>query len=52
MTTLPLRASHMPTAPRIWCGLARFGAFIVTMLDVFAEAELRAMAAHQRLSRR
>ena len=52
MTTLPLRASDLPTAPHIWSGFARVGAFIVTMLDVFAEAELRAMAAHQRLSRR
>jgi hypothetical protein len=52
MTTLPLRASDLLNAPHIWSGFARVGAFIVTVLDVFAEAELRAMAAHRRLSPR
>lgn len=52
MTTLPLRAWDMPGAPHIWSGFARIGAIIVTVLDVFAEAELRAMAAHKRLSPR
>jgi hypothetical protein len=52
MTMLPLHASDVPNAPHIWSGLARVGAVIVTVLDVFAEAELRAMAAHKRLSPR
>jgi len=42
MSTLSLRAPH------VWAGFARVGAAIVTVLDVFAEAELQAFAAHKR----
>ena len=50
MSTLPLRTHDLPHVPNFWSGFARVGAAIVTVLDVFAEAELRAMAAHKRLS--
>ncbi len=50
MSTLPLRTHDLPHLPNFWSGLARLGAAIVTVLDIFAEAELRAMAAHKRLS--
>jgi len=50
MSTLPLHVQDVPTVPRVWSGFARVGAVIGTVLDVFAEAELRAMAAHKRLS--
>jgi hypothetical protein len=42
MSTLPLRTPH------VWAGFARVGAVIATVLDIFAEAELRAFAAHKR----
>ena len=42
MSTLPLRAPH------VWAGFARVGAALVTVLDIFAEAERRAFAAHKR----
>jgi hypothetical protein len=42
MSTLPLRVPH------VWSGFARVGAVITTVLDIFAEAELRAIAAHKR----
>lgn len=50
MSTLPLRTHDVLHVPQVWSGFARLGAAIVTVLDVFAEAELRAMAAHKRLS--
>jgi hypothetical protein len=50
MTTLPLCASDLPNVPYVWPTLARVGAIFATVLDVFAEAELRANAAHKRLS--
>jgi hypothetical protein len=42
MSTLPLRTPH------VWAGFAHVGAVISTVLDIFAEAELRAFAAHKR----
>lgn len=45
MSTLPLRVSHVPAFP----GLARFVAALVMMMDVFAEAQDKARAAHERL---
>jgi hypothetical protein len=42
MPTLSLRA------PRVLSGFARVGAAIATVLDVFAEAQLQALAAHKR----
>ena len=50
MSTLPLHVQDVPIVPRLWSGFARVGAVIGTVLDVFAEAELRALAAHKRLS--
>lgn len=50
MSTLPLRTQDVPSVPNFWSGFARIGAAVVTVLDVFAEAELRAIAAHKRLS--
>ena len=43
MPTLSLRT------PRVLSGIARVGAVIVTVLDVFAEAQLQALAAHKKL---
>jgi acyl-coenzyme A synthetase/AMP-(fatty) acid ligase len=42
MSTLP------PRTPHVWAGFARVGAVIATVFDIFAEAELRAFAAHKR----
>jgi hypothetical protein len=50
MTTLPLRTHDVESGPNIWSGFARVGALIVNVLDVFAEAQLRALAARKRLS--
>ncbi len=47
MSTLLL---HAPHASQVRLGFARVGVAIVTVLDVFAEAQLRALAAHKRLS--
>jgi hypothetical protein len=47
MSTLLL---HAPHASQVRLGFARVSAAIVTVLDVFAEAQLRALAAHKRLS--
>ena len=44
MPTLSLRA------PRVLSGFARVGAAFVTVLDVIAEAQLQALAAHKKLS--
>ena len=45
MSTLSLRAPHVP---HVWHGFARVGAAIMTVLDVFAEAQLQASAAHKK----
>jgi predicted RNA polymerase sigma factor len=42
MSTLPLRTPH------VWAGFARVGAVLAMVLDVFAEAEQHANAAHKR----
>ena len=47
MSTLLL---HVPHTSQVRLGFARVGVAIVTVLDVFAEAQLRALAAHKRLS--
>lgn len=44
MTTLPLRALHVPVLP----GLARLAAAIDTVMEVFAEAQDMARAAQKR----
>jgi hypothetical protein len=43
MPMLPLRA------PRVLSGFARVGAALVTVLDVIAEAQMQALAAHKKL---
>ncbi len=45
MSTLPLRAPHVPAIP----GLARLAAALAMMMDVFVEAQDAARAAHKRL---
>ncbi len=45
MSTLLLHAPHVS---QVRLCFARVGAVLVTVLDVFAEAELRAFAAHKR----
>lgn len=50
MFTLPLRTHDVSSVPNFWSGFARVGAVFVTVLDVLAEAEQRAVAAHKRLS--
>lgn len=52
MTTLSLRASDVPNVPHIWFGFTRVGTVLGKVLDVFAEADLGAIAAHKRLSHR
>ena len=52
MTTLSLRASDVPNVPHIWSGFARVGTVLGKVLDVFAEADLGAIAAHKKLSHR
>ena len=47
MSTLQLHAPHVS---EVRLSFVRVGAAIVTVLDVFAEAKLRALAAHKRLS--
>jgi hypothetical protein len=49
MTTFPLRASHLPNG-HVWPALARVAAALTSVVDVFAEAELQANAAHKRLA--
>ena len=50
MTTLPLPASDLPNVPFVWPTFARVGAVLTTVVDVFAEAEQQANAAHKRLA--
>jgi hypothetical protein len=50
MTTFPLRASDLPNVPYVWPTLARVAAAFTTVVDVFAEAEQQANAAHRRLA--
>ncbi len=52
MTTFPLRASDLPNVPYVWPTLARVAAVLTSAIDVFAEAEQQANAAHKRLSLR
>jgi hypothetical protein len=52
MTSLSLRASDVPNVPHIWSSFARVGSVLGKVLDVFAEAELGANAAHKKLSLR
>lgn len=49
MTTLPLRASGLPNV-HVWPTLARVAAVLTSVVDVFAEAEQQANAAHKRLA--
>lgn len=51
MTTFPLRASDLPNG-HVWPALARVAAALTSVVDVFAEAELQANAAHKRLAAR
>jgi len=44
MSTLPLRASHVPAFP----AFARAAAFVLMVIEVFAEAQRQARAAHAR----
>ena len=44
MATLSLQAPHRL---HVWPGFSRAAAMILTVLDVFAEAKLRAIAAHK-----
>ena len=44
MSTLPLRATHVPAFP----AFARLAAAVLTAIDVFAEAQRQARAAHKR----
>jgi hypothetical protein len=47
MSTLPIRAPHLSLAcPK--SGLARVIAFVSTAIDVFAQAQVLARAAHNR----
>ena len=45
MSTLPLRLPHVPQP---FAGLARVASAIATLIDVFAEAQQLAAAAHKR----
>jgi hypothetical protein len=47
MSTLPIRASHIP---EVWPlpSLSRVTSFLSSVLDVFAEAQEMASAAHKR----
>jgi hypothetical protein len=47
MNTLPLRSSHIPEA---WVlpAFGRFGAFMSSLIDVFADAQSMAVAAQKR----
>jgi hypothetical protein len=49
MTTFPLRASDLPNV-HVWPALARVAAAFTSVIDVFAEAEQQANAAHKRLA--
>jgi len=50
MTTFPLGASDMPGAPIIRVQAARIAAMLAGVIEVFAEAEQQANAAHKRLA--
>ncbi len=52
MTTLSLRALDAPNVPHLWSGFARVGTVLGKVLDVFAEADLGAIAAHKKISYR
>lgn len=47
MSTLPIQAPHVP---QVWpiAGFGRVVAAVLTMLDVFTEAQQQALAAHKR----
>jgi hypothetical protein len=51
MSTLSLRAPHAshvwPGFARVWHGIVYVGTVIATVIDVFAEAQMRATAAHK-----
>jgi hypothetical protein len=49
MTTFPLRASDLPNG-HVRPALARVAAVFTMVVDVFAEAESHANAAHKRLA--
>ena len=44
MTTLPIRASIFPSLPRF----TRMISFVTTLIDVFADAQRDASAAHRK----
>jgi len=46
MSTLPLRALHVPALPTT--GFSRAVAVVLSVIDVFAEAKAQANAAHKR----
>jgi len=52
MTTFPLGASDMPDAPTARLPMARIAAALAGVIEVFAEAEQQANAAHRRLTAR
>jgi hypothetical protein len=51
MSTLSLRAPHAshvwPGFARIWQGIVYVGGVIAAVIDVFAEAQMQASAAHK-----
>jgi len=51
MSTLSLRAPHVsrawPAFARVWQGVVHVGTVIAAVIDVFAEAQMRATAAHK-----
>ena len=48
MSTLPIRAPHLPQAWRPQPGLARIASFVEAVLDTLAEVDRQACAARAR----